>query len=301
MIIFKQLNTVLLAAVMATAGLLLSCKSNVEPHGDVIIDHIINTRDAIIKKNPDAQFITFWDFDGTIQKGDCTTGLTINEKEVFKGLAEKAIDASLVKEYPPGSFDKFRKKVDFLNQKDHIDYLLYFPQVLVGKSEREIIGFSEKYFESTLKKYFFSTSVAMIEALKKEKIRIYVISASADVYVQGSAKVLGIPNYQIRGIAMKTRKGKITDNPEEPITYGPGKTEVLKATVTRLKRTTGSPVFVLAGFGNSYSTDGDFLNYIAGQTLPAGKALSVMINGGNEPEKYKGRFVTVLQEKTILP
>jgi len=295
--------TALLAALMV---LLTSCKSNVEPHADGVIDRILDTREAILKKLPtnqhrDTRFLTFWDFDGTIQKGDCTDGLIEDGKESYKGLAEKTINAGLVSEYPPGTWEKFKRKVELLDKKDHIAYLLAFPRVLKGNTERKIISFSESYFSSTLKQYFFDSSIAVIEALKKKDIAVHVISASADVYVQGASRVLGIPNYQIRGIAMKTKKGKITVNHQEPVTYGPGKTEVIKISVARLERLTGSKVYILAGFGNSYGTDGDFLAYIARQKLPAGKTVSVMINGGQAPEKYQGLFLPVKQVKTILP
>jgi len=296
-----------LAAGLASLTVLVtSCKSNVEPHANMVIDRILDTRQAILKKLPpdqrgDVRFLTFWDFDGTIQKGDCTEGLIIDGKVIFQGLAEKAVEAGLVKEYPPGSYEDFRRKAELLDMKDHIAGLLIYPRVLEGKTEREIISFSESYFKATLKKYFFATSIAMIEALKKEKIDIYVISASADVYVQGAASLLGIPNYQIRGIAMKTRKGKITLDPQEPVTHGAGKTEIVKLVTTRLERLTARPAYILAGFGNSYNTDGHFLAYIAQQKLPAGKTVSVMINGGPAPEKYKGLFLPVKQLKTILP
>lgn len=294
------------AALAAITFLFTSCKSNVEPHADGVIDQILETREAILKKLPtdqhrDTRFITFWDFDGTIQKGDCTEGLIIDGKVIFEGLAQKAVEAGLVKEYPPGSYEDFKRKAELLDRNDHIAGLLIYPRVLEGKTEREIISFSESYFNSTLKNYFFATSIAIIEALKKEKIDIYVLSASADVYVKGSAGQLGIPNYQIRGITMKTRKGKITLNPQEPVTHGAGKTEIIKQITTRLERLTTRPAFILAGFGNSYGTDGDFLAYIVGQKLPAGKAVSVMINGGPAPEKYQGLFLPVKQVKIILP
>ncbi len=296
----------LAAGFAALTVLLTSCKSNVEPHADMVIDRILDTRQAILKRLPpdqrgDIRFLTFWDFDGTIQKGDCTEGLIIDGKVIFQGLAQKAVEAGLVKEYPPGSYEEFKRKAELLNRKDHIAGLLIYPRVLEGKTEREIISFSESYFNTTLKNYFFATSIAIIEALKKEKIDIYVISASADVYVQGASRALGIPNYQIRGIAMKTKKGKITITPQEPVTYGPGKTEIVKQVVARLERLTARPAYILAGFGNSYNTDGDFLASIARQKLPAGKPVSVMINGGPVPEKYQGLFLPVKQLKTILP
>jgi hypothetical protein len=58
-------------------------------------------------------------------------------------------------------------------------------------------------------------------------------------------------------------------------------------------------VYVLAGFGNSYGTDGDFLAYIARQKFPAGAPLAVMINGGPAPGAYQGLFREVSQSRTV--
>ena len=52
-------------------------------------------------------------------------------------------------------------------------------------------------------------------------------------------------------------------------------------------------VFILAGFGNSFGTDGPFLKYISEQKFQVGKPISVMINGGNSPIKYEGKFKEV--------
>ena len=54
----------------------------------------------------------------------------------------------------------------------------------------------------------------------------------------------------------------------------------------------------VAGFGNSYRTDGNFLRCVCSQPLPGGvKPISVMINGGAEPKEYKGLFKLVDQQE----
>ena len=58
----------------------------------------------------------------------------------------------------------------------------------------------------------------------------------------------------------------------------------------------------VAGFGNSYSTDGAFLRYIATQRLPGGaRPVSMMINGGAEPARYRGLFRCVAQDEVVGP
>ena len=57
----------------------------------------------------------------------------------------------------------------------------------------------------------------------------------------------------------------------------------------------------VAGFGNSYHTDGPFLRYIATQpSLPGGiRATSVMINGGKARPGYTEHFKTI-DEKDVI-
>jgi hypothetical protein len=76
-----------------------------------------------------------------------------------------------------------------------------------------------------------------------------------------------------------------------PVTYADGKRERLEEILTQVRAATpGRPVFVLAGFGNSYATDGAFLAWVARQSLPAGRPVAVMFNGGAEREPHEGRF-----------
>jgi len=295
------------SALFLTILLFLSipgCKEKNENHAVAVTRHIIAARNDIQAIFPAAGkikplFITFWDFDGTIMKGDCTEGLVIRGKQVFKGLAQKSIEAGFSREYPPAKYSIFKKTALHLEKTDHTAYLLLYPRALAGNEEKKIITFSEDYFNSTLRGYFFQSSMAIMKSLQKADIGIYVISASAQVFVQGAARALDIPSDNIRGIVMKSDRGKITKDLVPPVTHGPGKTIVIKQIVADLERKTGGPVFILAGFGNSFSTDGDFLAYITKMKLPAGKTMAVMINGGKAPGKYRGMFYEVKQEKIL--
>lgn len=61
-----------------------------------------------------------------------------------------------------------------------------------------------------------------------------------------------------------------------------------------------SACVAVAAFGNSFRTDGEFLRYVVSQPLPGGaKPVAMMINGGAEPERYKGLFRCVEQVRTV--
>jgi hypothetical protein len=81
-----------------------------------------------------------------------------------------------------------------------------------------------------------------------------------------------------------------------PIPCGEGKVENVRELL--LSRPGGVAV---AAFGNSYSTDGAFLRYVATQpSLPGGaKGTAVMINGGKTVPGYTEHFITVTQEAVV--
>lgn len=158
-----------------------------EPHAEVIFSKIIKTKQAILAADESTTpakyvFLAIWDFDGTILHGDCSEGLKIDNKPIYKGLAQLCIEE----------------------------------------------GHSEIY----------------------------------------------------------------------PVTWSDGKTEKLKEIIKKTQSDhPGKQVVVLAGFGNSFNTDGPFMKYVASQHLPAGKPISVMINGGETPADYQNLFIEVQQSK----
>ncbi len=62
-----------------------------EDHADRIIAEILHTRQSILAAAPQLPeeqfvFLAFWDFDGTILKGDCTEGLRNGETLIYPVL-----------------------------------------------------------------------------------------------------------------------------------------------------------------------------------------------------------------------
>ena len=102
------------------------------------------------------------------------------------------------------------------------------------------------------------------------------------------------------GIEVEIKNGIITPKEISPVTYADGKREKLIQIVANLlAEKKADKVFVLAGFGNSFHTDGPFLKYIAEQKIEAGKAITVMINGGEATSEYTGIFKEVIFEHTV--
>lgn len=241
-------------------------------------------------------FVTFWDFDGTILAGDCTEGYTSNGKQIYKGLAEICIEQGLSPQYPTvGGFRKFWHDYEqLLNSPDPQQAYALPARIFKGTDAATVKKLARDHFETTLRHYYFQSSSHVIATLQRNGIATCVVSASPTIFVQGAASTTGIEESCFFGVDTQIENGKLSDRITGPVSAGAGKVERIQQVMQRLQTVYGNrPLFVLAGFGNSYRTDGHFLSWIAAQQMPAGKPVAVMINGGSPPPDYANRFTTV--------
>ncbi|HWX19389.1 MAG TPA: hypothetical protein VN578_05715 [Candidatus Binatia bacterium] len=155
-------------------------------------------------------------------------------------------------------------------------------------------------FASTLSNYLMTSSVKIIHELGRSGVESHILSASADLFVKGASQSLGIPASRLHGIEVRTRDGRLTEELVYPLTWNVGKLGRLKQIVSEIEHQPGGKrVFVLAGFGDSYSTDGPFLKFIATQSLPAGKPIAVFYDGSPEPPDYRGLFYHARHDATV--
>jgi len=275
-----------------------------DPDDSRIIGQILQTRNAIINATGDsnALFLAFWDFDGTTMKGDCSEGLREDGHLVYAGLAQLAIEHGLSEIYPAdGGFEKFWN--DYTNMDARIGHWLAYPfiaQMLRGAKVDDVSELSRHYFATTLSNYLRASSVRIIGELKRGGVESHIVSASAELFVRGASASLDIPTKHIHGIQVKITEGRLTEELVYPITWNIGKREKIQEVVAEAEhREVGKKVYVLAGFGDSYHTDGPFLEYIAKQPLPAGKTISVFYDNTNVPVEYRGLFYQASHRATV--
>ena len=274
-----------------------------EPHAEKIISEILSTKQSILANAGETSsqqfvFLAFWDFDGTILKGDCSEGMKDGDRQIYKGLAQLAIESGYSEIYPPkGGVDRFWK--DYRHMDHNIGRWLaypFLPQMLRGAKVSDIRTLSSKHFETVLSNYYFESSIRILKALEERKVESHIISASADVFMDAAAPTLGLPLERFNGIELKIENGRLTETLVYPVTWSHGKTRKLISIVEEAKRRDpGKHIVVLAAFGNSYSTDGPFMKYVSTRNLPKGKPLALMINGGRAPVAYQGFFNQVQQ------
>lgn len=290
------------SALIVTAAIIFTgyCKKMSapgEPHAGAIVRTILETKRQLDCK--DCLFLAFWDFDGTILKGDCSEGLMQDGRVIYRGLVEQTIEKGFSSVFRRNEakafFEEYRRRDETLGHKNSYSFLA---TQYAGADPTEIEDFARKIFESTYQLYYFQSSLQMLRGLQNSGIENHIVSASPEFFVRGAAHTLGLDPAQINGIRLQMADGKLTSRIAPPLTYAEGKTQRIQEIVQSIEKANpGKTVYILAGFGNSYHTDGPFLKFIQNQQFPAGKPVSVMINGGEAPPEFEG-FWTVSQGQT---
>ena len=272
-----------------------------ENHADEIVARVLANVAKIKAACPQAVPMAFWDFDGTIIRGDISEGVEVVDGQrvkLYKGLIERTIESGLNSVYSAnGGWEQFWNR-DYPRLEEIGRWVAwpFIAQMYHGQSADKLDAFCEAECEKVYRKWYFTSSMKIWQALEKAGVENYVVSASPEIFVRNTAKSLGVPSCRCRGIKVEIDGGYLTAKVVYPIPNGEGKVENVRELV--LARPDGVAV---AAFGNSYSTDAAFLRYVATQpSLPGGaKGTAVMINGGKVVPGYTEHFVTVTQAEVV--
>ena len=272
-----------------------SAVSAAEQHAKPIIQQVLANVKLIKAADPAAVPMAFWDFDGTIIKGDVSEGLEEKGEQRFKGLIQRTIEEGYSTVYGPGEWKRYRE-VDYprLNEMGRWISWPFNAQIYAGRRVADLDAFCLREYDLVYRKWYFASSMKIFRALEKAGVENYVVSASPELFVKNTAKSLGIPSCRCRGIRVVLDGDRVTTKVVHPVPNGEGTVENVREFVLACPHGVA-----VAAFGNSYSTDGAFLRYVATQpSLPGGaKGTAVMINGGKTVPGYTEHFITVEQDE----
>ena len=268
-----------------------------EKHADGIVADILAEVAKLKAADPQAVPIAFWDFDGTVIKGDISTGLVEDGRETYPGLVRVAVEAGFSPIYRgPAGATKFLYD-DYERMKDFGRFLAWpaIGQMFHGASVRDLGALCRSHADRVLKPWVFASSQKMIDALAKAGVESQIVSGSPDVFVKNASHIANIPSERAVGIRQKVVGGHLSTELVYPLSMNEGKIEVIREVLQARPH-----AVAVAAFGNSYWTDGPFLRYIATQpALPGGaKGLAVMINGDKAVGGYTEFFRCVDQTET---
>lgn len=269
-----------------------------EGHVDKVVAQVLENVEKMRAADPTAVPMAFWDFDGTIIKGDLGLGLQIDGQEAYRGLLDVVIQGGYNPIYKGP--DATRRWLDDYNHMTKLGPWLaqgFDAQMFAGVLADDLDAFCVKAFaENRYADWYFASSMAIWKALDKAGVENYVVSASIESLMRNAASTLGISRNRIRATRVVQEGGRWTTKIVQPIPYGEGKVDAVQEIVRA--RPQGVAV---AAFGNSYSTDAPFLRYVATQpSLPGGaKGTAVMINGGKIVPGFSEHFICVEQDSVV--
>ena len=285
------------ASVVLLGLCLVAFASSADLADDVIAQ--VATNVAKLKAaDPQAVPMAFWDFDGTIVKGDVSEGLEESGRQLYKGLVQRTIEEGLSPVYAKETGWRQYAQADYPRLRQ-LGYWLAWPfnaQIYEGVSAAKLDDFCRREFAAVYSKWYFKFSVKVFKGLAAAGVENYVISGSPEVYVRNAAESLGIPREHIRGIRVTEPGGRLSTQLVYPMPFAEGKVENLREFVAA--RPHGVAV---AAFGNSYDNDAPFMRYVAAQpALPGGaKCTAVMINGTKPRPGYEEFFVKATETEVV--
>lgn len=275
-----------------------------EKHVPEVVAQILQSKKEL-EQNPVCKngciFLSAWDFDGTILKGDASEGLSENNQVIYPGLMQKSVEAGFSGLYKKDQFPKFWKDYEDMDKtQGHIPAYTYLPRAMKGTKAEVIKKLAADYYANVLRPNYFESSMEIFQKLKQSGVVPYIISAAPHVFVSTAGPTLSTDERHIFGIEVALAPdGTLTDRIVLPIPYAEGKAKRLAMIVEQEQAQSKKPVYVLAAFGNSYHTDSAFLLWTLAQKFPAGKPVSMMINGGAAPRELTGKFTEVTQTAVL--
>lgn len=267
-----------------------------ETHADVIVRDILSRVEKLKEADPETVPMAFWDFDGTIIKGDISEGLVEDGVVRYRGMLHAGVLAG---------FSQFYKGEDGCRQYDQdyarlneIGRFIAWPligQAFAGVKVSEFNKFCARRIREVYHSWYFCSSLSILRKLEAAGVENHIISGSPELFVRNAAETIGLTADRMHGLALAIDGDILSSRIEYPLTTGEGKVEVLRRLVNARPH-----AVAVAGFGDSYTTDGAFLRYIVRQTLPGDvKGFAMMVNATNAPAEYRGLFTDVKQSEVV--
>ena len=280
---------------LVVVGLTLAA-SAVEEHVDRVVDEILSNIAKLKAVDPSVVPMAFWDFDGTIIKGDISEGVRENGVVRYQGMTCAGIMAGFSPFYKgEEGCRQFDRDYARLNEIGRFIAWPFIGQVFAGVKVADFNRFCAQQVRDVYSKWYFASSVAILRRLEAAGVENHIISGSPDLFVRNAAESIGLASDRMHGNRLVIDEGILSTRIEYPVTTGEGKVEVLRRLVNARKN-----AVAVAGFGDSYRTDGAFLRYIVRQTLPGGaRGFALMINGSGSDTGYEGLFTCVRQTEIV--
>jgi phosphoserine phosphatase len=258
-----------------------------------LVSEILATAGALRAARADAVPVVFWDFDGTVIEGDCSEGLKTEDGRGFAGLVEVAMARGHSARFTaPHGVAELAAEVQRLIEREGYEAANgAIVGAFAGAKLDALLTLAREHFAAVMNAWLFAEAVEMWRLLEAADVRSFVLSASADFFVKGAARALGVNEDRLHGIRLATAPdGTLAREVLAPLTYAEGKAARMRELLAELAaRESQSSFWPVAALGNSLRTDGPLLEAVARTVLPAGRPVSILINA-SAPPAWRGIF-----------
>jgi phosphoserine phosphatase len=190
--------------------------NTVKSFSNELLNSIYSAIEEYQKNSPGPHYAAF-DVDGTLWDSDIGENffqykIDHCELPALQALAEQGIDPwdhyhALKKKHPPDGY-------------------LWLAQICSGFSIAQV----EKWAEEALEKFplaVFEPQKKLISNLQKRGLEIFTVSASVQWSVAAAMPMLGLKKENALGVKTQILNGKVTTNPDGPVTWREGKARAL--------------------------------------------------------------------------
>lgn len=137
--------------------------------------------------------------------------------------------------------DPWKYYRDWKGSGDPRPAYLWLAQINQGQTIEQVRIWADQALKSSQPVPVFEDQAKLIRWLVSKKVEVYIVTASVKWAVEPGARMLGLTNDNVIGVATKISQGLVTNDQDGMITYREGKIQAL------LERTQGRKPFLSSG------------------------------------------------------
>ena len=213
----------------------------------------------------------FWDFDGTLLRGDISIGKHSGEEDDYHGLVEEAVLHGLTRGYEGQEglkqlWQDYTKKMAENYPLSHT-YIADLIHKLSPENKSTLKAVADELMRTRIHHHFYPGSMEIMQYLSDRGVQHCIISASPHYLVEIGASYLPVKPAFALGVGCDDH----LPEPDRFINCGEGKARRAGQVLKKASET--GPAVAVFSAGNYWSSDGAMLEWVVGQG-----GLSLLIN-----------------------
>ena len=222
---------------------------------------VMKHMDHLITQNPNTLFLSCWDFDGTLLKGDIGEGLHTEKLHEYYGLVEEAIIRGFIPAYSgQSSLKLFWHEYKNIAQKNSLlkayQFLVECLYTIPQNNRDEFKELCKKLVDKHISNYFYAETRSLMIALKKKKIFPVIISASPQILIDSVIHHFPVDPQFAFGVGDPAEDKQVFN-------YAEGKVARIELASKYLRDKFNTEVTAIFAIGDSWDNDGAMMREIS--------------------------------------